>query len=47
VRREAESDPDPLARQMDWWMGPAVLFGGLFLVVGAVTVIRWAVGLLS
>ncbi|MQA98914.1 MAG: hypothetical protein GEU78_01250 [Actinobacteria bacterium] len=47
VRRETESDPDPLARQTDWWMGPVVLFGGLFLVVGAVTVVRWAVGLLS
>jgi hypothetical protein len=47
VRRETESDPDPLARQTDWWMGPVVLLGGLFLVVGAVTVVRWAVGLLS
>jgi hypothetical protein len=47
VRRASESDPDPLARQMDWWMGPAVLFGGLFLVVGAWTVLRWAAGLLS
>ena len=47
VRRSSDSDPDPLARQMDWWMGPAVLFGGLFLLVGAWTVIRWAVGLLS
>jgi hypothetical protein len=32
---------------MDWWMGPVVLLGGLFLVVGAATVVRWAVGLLS
>jgi hypothetical protein len=47
VRRSSPSDPDPLARQMDWWMGPAVLLGGLFLVVGAVTVVRWALGLLS
>jgi hypothetical protein len=47
VRRTAESDPDPLARQMDWWMGPAILIGGLFLIVGAFTVLRWAVGLIT
>jgi len=46
VRRVAEGDPDPLGRQMDWWLGPLVLFGGLFCVVGAVTVIRWALDLL-
>jgi hypothetical protein len=46
VRRAAEEDPDPLVRQMDWWLGPLVLFGGLFCVVGAVTVVRWAVNLL-
>ena len=47
VRRTVDSDPDPLARQMDWWVGPLVLFGAVFIVVGAVTVIRWAAGLLG
>lgn len=47
VRRTSESDPDPLARQMDWWMGPAILIGGVFLLVGAFTVVRWAVGLIT
>ncbi len=47
VRRASESDPDPLGRQMDWWVGPLVLFGAIFVVVGAFTVIRWAVGLLG
>ncbi len=47
VRRSSEADPDPLARAMDWWLGPLVLIGIVFVVVGAVTVIRWAVGLLS
>jgi hypothetical protein len=46
VRRAAESDDDPLGRQLDWWVGPVVLFGLLFIVVGAVTVLRWAAGLL-
>jgi hypothetical protein len=47
VRRAAEGDPDPLGRQMDWWLGPLVLFGALFVIVGAITLLRWAVGLLS
>jgi len=47
VRRELESDSDPLRRQMDWWLGPLVLFGIVFVVIGFVTVIRWAAGLLS
>jgi hypothetical protein len=46
VRRASESDDDPLGRQIDWWVGPAVLVGLLFVVIGAVTVVRWAVGLL-
>lgn len=46
VRRADESDADPLGRQVDWWLGPLILFGLVFVVVGAVTVIRWAVGLL-
>lgn len=47
VRKVDEADPDPLRRQMDWWVGPLVLFGFIFIVVGLVTVVRWAVGLLS
>ena len=47
VRRSAEGDPDPLRRQMDWWLGPLVLLGGLLVVLGAATLIRWAAGLLS
>jgi hypothetical protein len=47
VRRSAEGDPDPLGRQMDWWVGPLVLFGGLFVIIGLVTVIRWAAGLVT
>ena len=47
VRRRAEGDDDPLRRQMDWWLGPLVLFGTILVVVGAATLIRWVVGLLS
>jgi hypothetical protein len=46
VRRAAESDDDPLGRQLDWWVGPAVLFGLVFVVIGALTVVRWALDLL-
>ncbi len=47
VRRVDEGDPDPLRRQMDWWVGPLVLVSVVLIVVGAATVIRWASGLLS
>jgi hypothetical protein len=46
VRRASEVDPDPLGRQLDWWVGPTVLFGLVFVIVGAFTVIRWALSLL-
>ncbi len=46
VRRGAEGEADPIERQADWWLGPLVLFGMVFIVVGAATVIRWAAGLL-
>jgi hypothetical protein len=46
VRRVQEGDPDPLGRQMDWWVGPLVLFASIFIIIGAVTVLRWAAGLL-
>jgi hypothetical protein len=45
VRRTAEAEADPLGRQTDWWMGPLVLFVAVFVVIGAVTVIRWAASL--
>ncbi|MFN2388837.1 MAG: hypothetical protein ABR575_04440 [Actinomycetota bacterium] len=47
VRRTHEADMDPLQRSMDWWMGPLILVAVVFLVVGGVTVFRWAAGLLS
>jgi hypothetical protein len=47
VRLASASDDDPLGRQADWWFGPLVLAGALFVVVGAFTVIRWAVGLIG
>jgi hypothetical protein len=47
VRRAAEADDDPLGRQLDWWMGPLILVGLVFVVIGAYTVVRWAAGLLS
>jgi hypothetical protein len=46
VRRATEADDDPLRRQTDWWLGPLILFGLVFLVVGAATVLRWAAGLI-
>ena len=46
VRRAAEADADPLRRQMDWWLGPLVLLGALMVIIGAITVVRWAAGLL-
>lgn len=47
VRRESEGDPDPIGRQLDWWMGPLILVATVFVIIGAVTFVRWAVGLLS
>lgn len=47
VRRTSESDSDPLGRQMDWWLGPAVLLAALFIIVVAITVIGWAAGLVG
>ncbi len=46
VRRTAEADADPLGRQLDWWLGPLVLLAAVFVVIGAATVIRWAVNLI-
>ena len=47
VRRGAVDDAEPIERQMDWWVGPLVLFGGTFLVLGIITFIGWAVRLIS
>ncbi len=47
VRRVTENDPDPLQRSMDWWVGPLLLVGLVFVIVGAATVFRWAIGLLA
>ncbi|MDQ4143121.1 MAG: hypothetical protein M3198_05125 [Actinomycetota bacterium] len=45
VRRTAEAEADPLGRQSDWWMGPLVLFAVVFVIIGLVTVVRWAANL--
>lgn len=42
LRRTAEAESDPLGRQADWWMGPVILVGVVLVLVGAITVIRWA-----
>ena len=47
VRRHTEGDPDPLGRQLDWWMGPLILVAAIFIVIGAVTFVRWAVALIA
>jgi hypothetical protein len=46
VRRTDEADADPLARSLDWWIGPLILLAVILVIVGAVTGIRWVVGLL-
>ncbi|MDP9068142.1 MAG: hypothetical protein M3N53_07335 [Actinomycetota bacterium] len=47
VQRAGAEDAAPIERQMDWWVGPLVLFAVVFVIIGAVTVVRWAVGLVS
>lgn len=47
VQRATAEEAAPIERQMDWWVGPIILFGILFVIVGLVTVVRWAVGLVS
>ena len=47
VRRVAEGDDDPIGRQLDWWVGPLILLGILFVVIGAYTFVRWAVALVT
>ena len=47
VRLAGEGDPDPLGRGLDWYVGPLVLFTILFVIIGLITVARWAVGLVG
>lgn len=47
VRRATEVDDDPIGRQIDWWVGPMILLGILFVLIGAVTFARWAIGLMG
>ena len=46
VRHISGEEPDPLGHQVDWWVGPLILLGAIFVIVGLVTVVSWAVGLL-
>jgi hypothetical protein len=46
VRRALDGNDDPLRKQMDWWLGPLILFGTVFSIIGFATVIRWAINLL-
>ena len=45
-RRGSGEEVEPIERQMDWWVGPLVLFAVLFLLIGVVSFVRWAAGLL-
>lgn len=45
VIRRASGEDDPIGRSMDWWVGPLVLIGVLLVIVGAITLLRWAAGL--
>jgi hypothetical protein len=47
VRKGAAEDAEPIERQMDWWMGPLVIFAVLFMVIGIIAFIGWAARLLS
>ena len=46
-RRGGPEEAEPIERQMDWWVGPVVLFGALFLIIGLITFVRWAVNLVT
>ena len=45
-KRGSGEDIEPLERQMDWWVGPLVLFAVLFLLIGIVSFVRWAAEIL-
>ncbi|MGI8708454.1 MAG: hypothetical protein ACR2LG_09675 [Actinomycetota bacterium] len=46
VRHVSGSEPDPLGRQMDWWVGPLILLGAVLVIVGLANVVGWVAGLL-
>lgn len=47
VKRGDEVDAAPIERQMDWWVGPLILFGVIFAIVGIINIVAWAVRLVS
>lgn len=47
VRRESEGDPDPIGRQLDWFVGPLILLATVFIVIGAITFVRWAINIVG
>jgi hypothetical protein len=47
VKRGDEGSAAPIERQMDWWVGPLILFGVVFAVVGLVNIVGWAIRLAS
>ena len=47
VVQHGDATADPLERGTDWWVGPLVLLGAVFLIIGAITVVRWALSLLA
>ena len=47
VQRASAADVQPIERQMDWWVGPLLLFGVVFVVIGIINVVGWALRLVS
>jgi hypothetical protein len=45
VKFGGPNEAEPLDRQMDWWVGPLILFASVFVIVGMIATIRWAIGL--
>jgi hypothetical protein len=46
VVRIGTIDAEPLERQMDWWVGPLVIFVVLFCAIGIIAFVGWAARLL-
>ena len=46
-KRGSGDEVEPLERQIDWWVGPLVLVGAIFMIIGAVTFVRWAINLVG
>src|SRR5665811_2241527 len=42
-----EGELDAIERQMDWWIGPLILAVVVLSVLGAITLLRWAAGLIG